>query len=584
MDDRPVTKARLREDLGRDGDSDSDEDAELAKWGTRSSAYYGADAVETEQDARDELSEAARLHKKHTQAFGMTGFGLDEAEWKDTAREDEAQKPKGDSASTVVVKDANELVVPANMSASDRLDLLKTRFPEFDDLAEELTTLHAEHDQMSDQLAAMKDAMPSAVALMKTRMRALKAYLGSLAMYFVILTSPASSTPTSDSQIPLAMAPAQIHDHPIMTELMRCRQLWQLVQDLQVEADDSEPEMEIGPDDYTIESNSESELEDHSVAVSGKKAEDKSRKSKSRRKADRIAREAAANEKAARVGKIEDTLSNLDKLLSVASKPKRKTAAVDSAGSQQPQKKSISAFDDEDDEDLGEPEHLTQEELRDKAQRRRSVRFHMSQIHQREAKDSRGAVHGGGDDDIPHRERWRDRVERLNKEAEARGKKQPQGKEALGSRDSDSDSDGGDDDDRRPSKHHIPASAGGDGDDDDEYYDMVAARRSSKLAQKSEAAAAAAEAKATKGTVVPVEEIGPDGKRKITYQIEKNKGLTVNRRKTVKNPRVKKRMKYDQKMKKLKSTRAVYGGGEERGGYAGERTGIKAGLIRSRKL
>jgi len=47
---------------------------------------------------------------------------------------------------------------------------------------------------------------------------------------------------------------------------------------------------------------------------------------------------------------------------------------------------------------------------------------------------------------------------------------------------------------------------------------------------------------------------------------------------------VKKRMKYEEKKKKLASVRAVYKGGEERGGYGGEKTGIKTGLIKSVKL
>jgi U3 small nucleolar RNA-associated protein 3 len=60
--------------------------------------------------------------------------------------------------------------------------------------------------------------------------------------------------------------------------------------------------------------------------------------------------------------------------------------------------------------------------------------------------------------------------------------------------------------------------------------------------------------------------------------------LTPHRKKEVRNPRVKKKLKYDAKKKKLKSVRAVYGGGEGRGGYQGEMTGIKSGLVRSTKL
>jgi len=79
-------------------------------------------------------------------------------------------------------------------------------------------------------------------------------------------------------------------------------------------------------------------------------------------------------------------------------------------------------------------------------------------------------------------------------------------------------------------------------------------------------------------------EVDEDGKRAIGYVIEKNKGLAPKRKKDVRNPRVKKRKKYEEKKKKLASMKAVYKGGEERGGYGGEKTGIKTQLVKSIKL
>jgi U3 small nucleolar RNA-associated protein 3 len=80
------------------------------------------------------------------------------------------------------------------------------------------------------------------------------------------------------------------------------------------------------------------------------------------------------------------------------------------------------------------------------------------------------------------------------------------------------------------------------------------------------------------------EENGGDGKRKISYQIEKNKGLAPLRRNNIRIPTVKKRMKYEEKKKKLSSVRAVYKGGPGPAGYQGELTGIKTGLVKSIKL
>jgi len=109
---------------------------------------------------------------------------------------------------------------------------------------------------------------------------------------------------------------------------------------------------------------------------------------------------------------------------------------------------------------------------------------------------------------------------------------------------------------------------------DDEYYDMIAQGAEKKRSDK--AARYEALAKARKGErVVETEQVGPNGKRQITYQIQKNKGLTPHRKKEVRNPRVKKRMKFEEKQKKLRSVKAVYKGGEGPGGYQGELSGVR---------
>ena len=125
---------------------------------------------------------------------------------------------------------------------------------------------------------------------------------------------------------------------------------------------------------------------------------------------------------------------------------------------------------------------------------------------------------------------------------------------------------------------------GQSGSDDDDYYDMVAARNKQRKDDKKARADAHAEAARQGGEVEMQEKIGPDGKRAITYQIEKNKGLAPKRSKDARNPRVKKRMKYAEKQKKLKSVKAVYKGGEGKGGYQGELSGIKSNLVKSVKL
>ncbi|XP_055337227.1 something about silencing protein 10-like [Paramacrobiotus metropolitanus] len=73
-----------------------------------------------------------------------------------------------------------------------------------------------------------------------------------------------------------------------------------------------------------------------------------------------------------------------------------------------------------------------------------------------------------------------------------------------------------------------------------------------------------------------------DVKRAVTYQIAKNKGITPYRKKEYRNPRVKHRMKYRKALISRKGQ--VKEHRPELRKYGGEISGIRAGVIKSRKL
>jgi U3 small nucleolar RNA-associated protein 3 len=75
------------------------------------------------------------------------------------------------------------------------------------------------------------------------------------------------------------------------------------------------------------------------------------------------------------------------------------------------------------------------------------------------------------------------------------------------------------------------------------------------------------------------------GPRSLTRAILANKGLTPHRPKAVRNPRVKKRQKFEQAKKKLSSQKAVFKGGlaESGGRYDGEKSGISK-VVKSVRL
>jgi U3 small nucleolar RNA-associated protein 3 len=259
-----------------------------------------------------------------------------------------------------------------------------------------------------------------------------------------------------------------------------------------------------------------------------------------------------------RIEQAEQELSSLPTLMPKLRKSTSKPQPVDPR-------------DDDDNSDFGEEEHLSARAAADKAKKRKSLQFYTSQVAQKVNKRTGAGRDAGGDMDLPHKERLRDRQERLNAEAAARGRKLDEYGRGV-----DLGGDSGDED---------AAAAKEVRDEEDEYYDMVAKLSRKKKQDKADKYDAIRKAKEENGLLRVVEgEVEGDGKRAIGYTIEKNKGLAPKRKKDVRNPRVKKRMKFDAKKKKLSSMRAVYKGGEERGGYGGEKTGIKTGLVKSIKL
>jgi U3 small nucleolar RNA-associated protein 3 len=74
-------------------------------------------------------------------------------------------------------------------------------------------------------------------------------------------------------------------------------------------------------------------------------------------------------------------------------------------------------------------------------------------------------------------------------------------------------------------------------------------------------------------------------KRGASYEIMKNKGLTPHRKKENRNPRVKKRMMYEDALKKRKSQCVnLVSEATLKNGYEGQKTGINARVVKSRRI
>jgi len=529
-----------------------EEDDEHEHWGTSRADYYNADVIETEADALEEEAEARRLQHKQLKSMTEADFGFDEVAWAAAGKEPE----KGQRTTTI--EKLPEVQVPDDATEEERMQILRSRYPEFEPLTKDFIDLQSRHKELIKKVERLNPATwqrgASSIPIVLTQSRALSAYLGAVSMYLAILTSSTSG---------LALAPAELRDHPIMNSLVRCRQLW-----LDARA--------LGPDEDILNnvdpaalpsvfaSQEQDPLEEvphpanGAVSVPHTSAKRKSKKTlasevpaPSKSQKDRQessveatkARPQSQKEKSAKRRDLQDLLAN-----------------------------TINARAGDVTSDFGDEDPLSVEQAAEKARKKKSLRFYTSQIAQKANKRGAAARDAGGDDDVPHKERLRDKQARLLREAEKRGQAARPGKEDLDADDDDPEGD-------------IMATASQKvGEEAIEYYDMLVANSKQKKAEKQARAEAYAEAAKHGAQVYEEEQIGPDGKRKITYAIEKNKGLAPKRKKEVRNPRVKKRKKFDEKMKKLGSIRPVYKGGEGRGGYSGELTGIKTNVVKSIKL
>jgi U3 small nucleolar RNA-associated protein 3 len=550
--------ATERERQAEDGDDD------LGGWGPSKKDYYDADAIETEQDALDEEAEARRIQQKQLQSMTEADFGFDEDEWMDQDKEGESGK--------VVTEVLPQLKITEDMTEEEKLKILHSRYPEFEPIRQEFLRLQPLHDELKSAAnAAQKLAKsrasksgktngvvhptPSAV----TKYWACASYIGAMCMYFAMLTSTAKE----DGSPTIAMDPTELHEHPVMETLLKCQKVWTRVEKLPV----ADPMVETSNGDELSVIEEASPVADPQAELNAEIARKRKEKKLKKSKAQLAVEIAQGEADARRAAKLAQTEQELADLATLTDKSALRKATKSKKAQQSPK---LNLTGNADDSDFGEETSLTAHELAEKAKKKKSLRFYTSQITQKANKRGAAGRDQGGDVDIPHRERLKDRQARLQAEAEKKGQSKDKGPGlALG------EDDGSDNDDNEGA---APM------EDEDGYYDLVAARSKAKKADKAERAAAYALAAKEKGIVVPEEVIGADGKRKISYAIAKNKGLTPHRKKEVRNPRVKKKLKYEDKKKKLKSMKAVYGGGEGRGGYQGELTGIKSNLVRSVKL
>lgn len=314
-------------------------------------------------------------------------------------------------------------------------------------------------------------------------------------------------------------------EHPIMESILLCKEVWRQAQEL--------------PEEVPVEEEQDSE----GIASDVENMEDDLLE-------DENAQESDA-ESAGAVGSDHEPEYHSDDLDIDISRPRVNQSASNKVPSAE--------IDDYVESEVADVD------AQEKKARKKTLRFYTSKIDQQATKKGDKFK---GDDDIPYKERLYERQQRLLEEARKRGQSGPDGTE-LNAQDYDSE-------DEKVAKNVNTGSS-------TDYYNEIQQSGLNKKQARKQAHKDAVLASREGKLAELAGEVGENGKRAISYQIMKNKGLTPRRKKENQNSRVKKRKKYDQAKKKLKSVRAVYSGGLS-GVYEGEKTGIKKNLTKSVKF
>jgi len=522
-----------------------DEDPDASGWGRSKRDYYDADDIADEADAKEEEVEARRLQAKQLASLSAADFVFDEDDWKE----------KGDSDDDGDLKNRDEVVltsVDVHASPEEQKKLLKIIHPEFQLLSDEFLDLEPELKELTKRVKSK--SKPSASATLKMKFTVLSTYMGVLSMYFALLTV---SRPEGEL--------SNVKDHSIMDSLLKCRQAWLNV----AEDEESEDEIEAPKELTNGATGAGPHITNGKVEKQKQSVEKSARVERKRKRESDTSALLAEKRRAQRNAKAEASLASLDDLLNTTPSTTA-SKKVTLSGKLSAPKSS----------DFGEEGHLDVDDAEAKAKRKKSLRFYTSQIVQKNDKRGRAGRDAGGDMDVPHKEREKERKERLTAEAIRRG--QQSAGDDLDDNDFDEEDMATGRDvrdetalDTTASDLHLNTLTN----EDEDYYNKIASLTSTSKTKKK----LIHDAEKSGDRVIETEVIDPTtGKRGIGYTIEKNKGLTPHRKKDVRNPRVKKRKKYEAAKKKLGSTKAIFK--QPTKAYAGETTGIKTRLVKSVKF
>ncbi|KAI0264034.1 Sas10 C-terminal domain-containing protein [Gloeopeniophorella convolvens] len=528
-------------------DEDEESEEEEESWGRNKSAYYSSNAAELESDDEEanemEEQEAKRLQMKARDVMVDDDFGL--ADIADEDAED-AEDPLLEPAPAVTTQ-------PALLDPKAAIKHMEKTTPETLALAYDWEDIATKVVRTQERIKTLTASGPDSqlLGMVHLHNQALLTYATTLAFYLYLRSSEYYS-----------QRPELLRTHPVFARLLQLKQALSTLEDLDFDISESDPELEDSEeDDESLGDEEDLDLEDSSIlrkrhrkssqlafddlAELLREAEEAATGATSKRKQEKQATAPVppVKEPPKKKRKTSSTAKpapvfDLEEPTYVPSKPRAVGSSTAPATEQD-------AF--------GDATALGAADAADKRARRHTLRFHTASIERASARRQGARAALGGDDDVPYRQRRKEKEARAAREAQA-------GQRGLG---------GADLDDAEPE-----ARGGSDGEEGaDGYYSLV--QRKKRAEKEGKKAAYEAAKAASRADLDADADDAAGGPRSLTRAILKNRGLTPHRSKSVRNPRVKKRQKFDKAQKKLKSQKAVFtAGAGDATRYGGERSGI----------
>ncbi|CCH44579.1 hypothetical protein BN7_4145 [Wickerhamomyces ciferrii] len=206
----------------KDEDLEDLEDDDDTAWGSRKSAYYGADKLDDDEAAKLQEEEALRMQKKHLEELELDDYVDEELEeeWKNSAKKHDfgntlpSTSEKSDSAQNFV-----------NLDPKAKKKHIISAHPEFFPLSKELSRLKPILDELREQ----KDQSE----VSNVKFTALSAYLGAISSYFAIFLASLKEE-----------EPFSLKEHPVMEGILSSKEVWRQAEELEdvedIESDDEE--------------------------------------------------------------------------------------------------------------------------------------------------------------------------------------------------------------------------------------------------------------------------------------------------------------------------------------------------------